>query len=139
MYTLCVMGTSLLSLPFAVRYFLKNKVSPDLCNEDGLTALHQVSWDCWGYPAPCLDGEPHLHTLSCPKSSLKRETGRESMGGPFEKLLSALETRVSVTNMHTENLVCTSTPVLLGQALRTGAFVLNSLMPAKQVCLELDS
>ena len=31
----------------AVRYFLKNKVSPDLCNEDGLTALHQVRthWD----------------------------------------------------------------------------------------------
>lgn len=25
-----------------VRYLLKNNVSPDLCNEDGLTALHQV-------------------------------------------------------------------------------------------------
>lgn len=36
----------------AVRYFLKNKVSPDLCNEDGLTALHQVrpgpwTWGPW--------------------------------------------------------------------------------------------
>uniref|UniRef100_A0A8D0JSR0 Protein phosphatase 1 regulatory subunit 16B n=1 Tax=Sus scrofa TaxID=9823 RepID=A0A8D0JSR0_PIG len=29
----------------AVRYFLKNKVSPDLCNEDGLTALHQCCID----------------------------------------------------------------------------------------------
>ncbi|XP_029392018.1 protein phosphatase 1 regulatory inhibitor subunit 16B isoform X2 [Mus pahari] len=28
-----------------VRYFLKNKVSPDLCNEDGLTALHQCCID----------------------------------------------------------------------------------------------
>lgn len=26
-----------------VRYLLKNNVSPDLCNEDGLTALHQVT------------------------------------------------------------------------------------------------
>ena len=25
-----------------VRYLLKNNVGPDLCNEDGLTALHQV-------------------------------------------------------------------------------------------------
>lgn len=33
----------LLCLPFPpVRYLLKNNVSPDLCNEDGLTALHQV-------------------------------------------------------------------------------------------------
>eukprot|EP00063_Salmo_salar_P014607 XP_013989442.1 PREDICTED: uncharacterized protein LOC106566116 [Salmo salar] len=29
--------------PEEVRYLLKNNVSPDLCNEDGLTALHQVS------------------------------------------------------------------------------------------------
>ncbi|KAL1766054.1 phosphatase 1 regulatory inhibitor subunit 16B isoform X1 [Sigmodon hispidus] len=28
-----------------VCYFLKNKVSPDLCNEDGLTALHQCCID----------------------------------------------------------------------------------------------
>ncbi|XP_074148763.1 protein phosphatase 1 regulatory inhibitor subunit 16B [Sminthopsis crassicaudata] len=28
-----------------VRYFLKNKISPDLCNEDGLTALHQCCID----------------------------------------------------------------------------------------------
>ncbi|KAK6318755.1 hypothetical protein J4Q44_G00099660 [Coregonus suidteri] len=27
--------------PEEVRYLLKNNVSPDLCNEDGLTALHQ--------------------------------------------------------------------------------------------------
>lgn len=35
-------GTLTPVLSVAVRYFLKNKVSPDLCNEDGLTALHQV-------------------------------------------------------------------------------------------------
>lgn len=29
--------------PFAVRQFLESGVSPDLANEDGLTALHQVS------------------------------------------------------------------------------------------------
>uniref|UniRef100_A0A6I8NG04 Protein phosphatase 1 regulatory subunit 16B n=1 Tax=Ornithorhynchus anatinus TaxID=9258 RepID=A0A6I8NG04_ORNAN len=28
-----------------VRYLLKNKISPDLCNEDGLTALHQCCID----------------------------------------------------------------------------------------------
>lgn len=28
--------------PPSVRYLLRNNVSPDLCNEDGLTALHQV-------------------------------------------------------------------------------------------------
>ncbi|CAB1418686.1 unnamed protein product [Pleuronectes platessa] len=27
--------------PDEVRYLLRNNVSPDLCNEDGLTALHQ--------------------------------------------------------------------------------------------------
>ena len=27
---------------FAVCYLLKSNISPDLCNEDGLTALHQV-------------------------------------------------------------------------------------------------
>lgn len=32
-----------LSLFPPVRYLLKNNVSPDLCNEDGLTALHQVT------------------------------------------------------------------------------------------------
>lgn len=36
------MGTLTPVPSVAVRYFLKNKVSPDLCNEDGLTALHQV-------------------------------------------------------------------------------------------------
>lgn len=36
-----------LSLFPPVRYLLKNSVSPDLCNEDGLTALHQVTpFDC---------------------------------------------------------------------------------------------
>lgn len=44
----------------AVRYFLKNKVSPDLCNEDGLTALHQVrpGWQGPPFPAPHLDRCP---------------------------------------------------------------------------------
>uniref|UniRef100_A0A672NSQ4 Uncharacterized protein n=1 Tax=Sinocyclocheilus grahami TaxID=75366 RepID=A0A672NSQ4_SINGR len=32
--------------PDEVRYLLKNNVSPDLCNEDGLTALHQVNTMC---------------------------------------------------------------------------------------------
>ncbi|XP_077429257.1 protein phosphatase 1 regulatory inhibitor subunit 16B [Vanacampus margaritifer] len=31
--------------PDEVRYLLKNNVSPDLCNEDGLTALHQCCID----------------------------------------------------------------------------------------------
>lgn len=31
--------------PEEVRYLLKNNVSPDLCNEDGLTALHQCCID----------------------------------------------------------------------------------------------
>lgn len=31
--------------PGEVRYLLKNNVSPDLCNEDGLTALHQCCID----------------------------------------------------------------------------------------------
>ncbi|XP_048054613.1 protein phosphatase 1 regulatory inhibitor subunit 16B [Megalobrama amblycephala] len=31
--------------PSEVRYLLKNNVSPDLCNEDGLTALHQCCID----------------------------------------------------------------------------------------------
>lgn len=30
-----------------VRYLLRNNVSPDLCNEDGLTALHQVRPTLW--------------------------------------------------------------------------------------------
>ncbi|XP_035760357.1 protein phosphatase 1 regulatory inhibitor subunit 16B-like [Neolamprologus brichardi] len=31
--------------PDEVRYLLRNNVSPDLCNEDGLTALHQCCID----------------------------------------------------------------------------------------------
>lgn len=64
---ICVTGTLLLALPLAVRYFLKNKVSPDLCNEDGLTALHQVSKPLWSPLASLLPGN------WCPKSSGKRE------------------------------------------------------------------
>lgn len=63
----CALGTSLLSPSIAVRYFLKNKVSPDLCNEDGLTALHQVSWahGVPHLPAPHMDRGPiSLHFLS---------------------------------------------------------------------------
>lgn len=39
-----------------VRYLLKNNVSPDLCNEDGLTALHQVT------PSDCVST---LFSLFC--------------------------------------------------------------------------
>lgn len=46
----------------AVRYFLKNKVSPDLCNEDGLTALHQVRLGLLGSPLPA----PHLYRCPIP-------------------------------------------------------------------------
>lgn len=41
-------------LLLAVRQFLQSGVSPDLANEDGLTALHQVSLQGWGGPADRL-------------------------------------------------------------------------------------
>lgn len=81
----------------AVRYFLKNKVSPDLCNEDGLTALHQVRtrWDpC--LPAPHLDTCPISLLFSCPGPSGRR--GRGAAAATSERLLSARETSVSVTD-----------------------------------------
>lgn len=83
-------GTSLLSFHLAVRYFLKNKVSPDLCNEDGLTALHQVSRPLWGPLASLL-----------PKSSGKR--GRET-GAQRAQLegFCPLEMPVSVTDRPSE-------------------------------------
>lgn len=39
---LCIYFCFLVSFFPSVRYLLRNNVSPDLCNEDGLTALHQV-------------------------------------------------------------------------------------------------
>ncbi|MBN3298112.1 PP16B inhibitor, partial [Amia calva] len=41
--------------PDEVRYLLKNNVSPDLCNEDGLTALHQVRVSVSPRVPPCLE------------------------------------------------------------------------------------
>lgn len=53
LHTWCVTGQLIPVPSVAVRYFLKNKVSPDLCNEDGLTALHQVRPGPLESPAPC--------------------------------------------------------------------------------------
>uniref|UniRef100_A0A3Q2WKW6 Protein phosphatase 1, regulatory subunit 16B n=1 Tax=Haplochromis burtoni TaxID=8153 RepID=A0A3Q2WKW6_HAPBU len=39
--------------PDEVRYLLRNNVSPDLCNEDGLTALHQVRLSVSTCPSLC--------------------------------------------------------------------------------------
>ncbi|CAL8380511.1 unnamed protein product [Boreogadus saida] len=41
--TLCLSCAALVLIGSSgwVRYLLKNNVGPDLCNEDGLTALHQ--------------------------------------------------------------------------------------------------
>lgn len=78
---------TLTPVPFvAVRYFLKNKVSPDLCNEDGLTALHQVRPGWQGSLAPCSPpGQvPHLPALSCPEASGGRER-RGAAAAPFER------------------------------------------------------
>lgn len=53
---LCTGGASsdrpLLSSSLAVCYLLKSNISPDLCNEDGLTALHQVRHNRQN--APCF-------------------------------------------------------------------------------------
>lgn len=61
----------------AVRYFLKNKVSPDLCNEDGLTALHQVRLGLLGSSALCSPpGQvPHVLLFSCPEPSERKGGG----------------------------------------------------------------
>lgn len=102
-----VCGGTLTPVPsVAVRYFLKNKVSPDLCNEDGLTALHQVRP---GSPAPCFPpGQvPHLPVFFCPEPTGRR-VGRGATAAPFERLLSASEMCVSVADMPTEPL-CTLT------------------------------
>lgn len=53
LHTWCVTGQLIPVPSVAVRYFLKNKVSPDLCNEDGLTALHQVRPGPLESPGPC--------------------------------------------------------------------------------------
>lgn len=81
----------------AVRYFLKNKVSPDLCNEDGLTALHQVRTLTACSPPGHV---PHLPAFSCPGPSGRR--GRGAAAATSERLLSARETSVSVTDTPVE-------------------------------------
>uniref|UniRef100_A0A8C1W077 Protein phosphatase 1, regulatory subunit 16B n=1 Tax=Cyprinus carpio TaxID=7962 RepID=A0A8C1W077_CYPCA len=50
--------------PDEVRYLLKNNVSPDLCNEDGLTALHQVNTHTHTdtHTHPHTDTHTHTHT-----------------------------------------------------------------------------
>lgn len=81
--------------PLAVRYFLKNKVSPDLCNEDGLTALHQVrpAWD------PC--SPPTQGPLAL---NFRPREGRGATGGPSERWCRRWERQLQ---MQPQGLVCT--------------------------------
>lgn len=76
----------------AVRYFLKNKVSPDLCNEDGLTALHQVRL---GSPPGHV---PHLPAFPARNPQGGGREGREAAAAPSERISSASGMCVSVTN-----------------------------------------
>lgn len=130
LHTQCATGSSLLYPPIAVRYFLKNKVSPDLCNEDGLTALHQVRLGSLGLPGSLLltwTGTLFLGTFLL--RTLREEGMREGGGaaaGPSERLLSTLETRVSVTAI-LQSPVCAQTRLHM-QALLTGS--LCSLHPS---------
>lgn len=128
----CVTGTSLLSLPLAVRYFLKNKVSPDLCNEDGLTALHQVSRSLWG---PC----PLCFLITGAPNPQGRGDDERRVRSTQLKGFCRLEMCVAVTNRPLEpHGARAHTRTVTGSEDRAPLFTVSS-QPAEEICVEAEN